>query len=223
LPPLITASTAAFGTDTTEVWRERLEGSWFDRVDRLLLVLDRGSEIIGWTSYRRLELVGARILYMDTTGVVPGHQRHGLIPVIQSRAVLRTLLAGPLSPLHVVYRTRNPVVWRGLRRRLGEDRVAPRLRGDLQVWATQLSVALQGELAEAGEVDPRTLVVRGAYAARGGAVYGEAETPRSGDPESDAYFEKRLDPDDALLIIARATLIAMLRPRRRHSPPRLRT
>jgi hypothetical protein len=45
LPPLITASTAAFGTDTTEVWRERLAGSWFDRVDRLLLVLDRGSEI----------------------------------------------------------------------------------------------------------------------------------------------------------------------------------
>jgi hypothetical protein len=223
LPPLITASSAAFGTDTTEVWRERLAGSWFDRVERLLLVLDRGGALIGWTSYRRLELVGARTLYMDTTGVVPAHQRHGLIPVIQSRVVLRTLLTRPLSPLHVVYRTRNPVVWRGLRRRLGEDRVAPLLRGDLQVWAPRLAVALQAELGEAGEVDPRALVVRGAYAGRGGAVYGEAETPRSGDPESDAYFEERLGPDDALLIVARATLIAMLRPRRRHSAPKLRT
>jgi hypothetical protein len=218
LPPLITASTSAFGTDTTEVWRERLAGSWFDRVERLLLVLDRGGEVIGWTSYRRLELVGARILYMDTTGIVPAHQRHGLIPMIQSRVVLLALLARPLSPLHVVYRTRNPVVWRGLRRRLGEDRVAPRLRGDVQVWAPQLAIALQGELGETGEVDPRTLVVHGAYAGRGGAVYGEAETPSSGNPEADAYFEERLDSDDALLIIARATLIPMLRPRRRNPP-----
>ncbi len=215
LPPLIRASTAAFGANTAAVWHERLADSWFDRVDRLLLVLDRDEEVVGWTSYRKLRLAGARALYMDTTGIVPEHQRHGLIPAIQSRVVLRALLARPLRPLHVVYRTRNPVVWRGLRRRLGEENVAPPLRGEVQSWAPGLAAALRGLLAEPGELELETLVVRGAYADRGGAVYGEAEAPRSGDSETDAYFEERLGPDDALLVIARTTLMGMLRPRRR--------
>jgi hypothetical protein len=191
LPPLITASTAAFGTDTADVWRERPAVSWFDRVDRLLLVLDRDGQVVGWTSYRRLHVTDARGLYMDTTGMVPEHQRHGLVPTIQSRVVLRTLLAQPLRPLHVVYRTRNPVVWRGLRRRLGKENVAPPLRGEIQDWAPELAAALHGYLAEPGDLDPQTLVLRGAYAERGGAVYGEAETPSSGDAETDAYFEER--------------------------------
>jgi hypothetical protein len=213
LPPLVAASTAAFGADTGKVWEERLEGSWFERVDRLLLVLDRAGELIGWTSYRRLRLASAHVLYMDTTGVVPEHQRHGLIPAVQSRLVLRTLLARPLRPLHVVYRTRNPVVWRGLRRRLGEASVAPPTSGELQGWAQALAVAVPGDVVEPGHLEQETLVVRGAYAERGRAVYGEAETPLSGDPETDAYFEERLGPDDALLVIARATLLAMVRRR----------
>jgi hypothetical protein len=215
LTPLITASTAAFGADTAEVWQERIGDSWFDRVDRLLLVLDRDGEVVGWTSYRRLCLAGTRALYMDTTGIVPEHQRHGLIPTIQSRVVLRTLLARPLRPLYVVYRTRNPVVWRGLRGRLGDESVAPPLSSEVQGWASSLAIALQNYLAEPGDLDLQTLVVRGAYAERGRALYGEAETPHSGDLEADAYFEERLEPDDALLIIARASLTGMVRPRRR--------
>jgi hypothetical protein len=215
LTPLITASTAAFGTDTAEVWRERIGDSWFDRVDRLLLVLDRDGEVVGWTSYRRLRLAGTRALYMDTTGIVPEHQRHGLIPTIQSRVVLRTLLARPLRPLYVVYRTRNPVVWRGLRGHLGDESVAPPFSGEVQGWASNLAIALQGYLAEPGDLDPQTLVVRGAYAGRGGALYGESEAPHSGDPDADAFFEERLEPDDALLIIARTTLMGMVRPRGR--------
>jgi hypothetical protein len=211
VPALISASTAAFGVDTAAVWRERIRGSWFDRVDRLLLILDRGGEVVGWTSYRYLRLTAMRVLYMDTTGVVPEHQRHGLIPAIQSRVVLRALLVRPLRPLHVVYRTRNALVWRGLRRRLGDANVAPPLRGEPQGWAPRVAAALHDRLAEPGELDLDTLVVRGAYAERGGAVYGEAATPRSGDPEPDAYFESRLGPDDAFLVIARTTLIGMLR------------
>jgi hypothetical protein len=214
LPFLIVASSAAFGVDTHAVWHERLEESWFDRVDRLLLVLDGREEVVGWTSYRSAELAGERVLYMDTTGMTPEHQRHGLIPRIQSRIVLRQLAARPLRPLHVVYRTRNPIVWRGLRRRVGPESVAPLLDGRAPAWARRLAMAVDGFLSEPGRLDPQTLVVHGAYAARGGAIYGEAEVPQSGDAEADRYFAQRLDPGDAMLVIARTTLVGMIRNRR---------
>lgn len=214
LPFLIAVSTQAFGVDTHAVWRQRLEESWFDRVDRLLLVLAGRDRVVGWTSYRSAEVAGERVLYMDTTGITPEHQRHGLIPRIQSRVVLRRLAARPLRPLHVVYRTRNPIVWRGLRRRVGAESVAPPSDGRAPAWARELAVAVDESLAEPGRLDPQTMVVRGAYAARGGAIYGEAEVPQSGDPEADRYFAQSLNRDDALLVIARTTLVGMLRSRR---------
>lgn len=100
--------------------------------------------------------------------------------------------------------------------------MAPPFSDEVQGWAPELGAALQAELGETGEFDPHSLVVRGAYAERGGAVYGEAEMPRSGDLETDAYFDERLGPDDAVLIIARGTVPGMLRARRRSSPPHRR-
>jgi hypothetical protein len=75
-------------------------------------------------------------------------------------------------------------------------------------------MAVDEFLSEPGRLDPETLVVKGAYAARGGAIYGEAEVPQSGDPETDRYFDQRLDRDDGMLVIARTTLVGMLRKRR---------
>jgi hypothetical protein len=213
LPPLIVASTAAFGADTADVWRQRLEQSWFERVDRLFLILEPGGKVVGWTSYRAASLLGLRVLYMDTTGVVPAHQRHGLIPAVQSRIVLWLLAGRPWRPLYLVYRTRNPVVWRGLRRRLGAQHVAPPLHAEAPAPIQTLAVAVHEHLSEPGRLDARTLVVHDAYAERGGAVYGELETPRSGDPETDRFFEQRLGPSDAFLIIARTTLLGTLRSR----------
>jgi hypothetical protein len=69
-------------------------------------------------------------------------------------------------------------------------------------------------LSEPGQLDARRLVVRDAYAERGSTVYGEQEAPRSGHPETDLFFDQRLGPNDALLIIARARFLSMLR-----SPP----
>lgn len=180
----------------------------------MLLVLHGRDEVAGWTSYRSGELAAERILYMDTTGIAPKHQRHGLIPRIQSRVLLRRLAARPLRPLHVIYRTRNPIVWRGLRRRVGPENVAPPLDGRAPAWARRLTMAVDEFLSEPGRLDPETLVVKEAYAARGGAIYGEAEVPQSGDPETDRYFDQRLDRDDAMLVIARTTLVGMLRKRR---------
>jgi len=211
LPPLIAASTAAFGVDTTDVWWQRLEHSWFEHVDRLSLILEPDGKVVGWTSYRAASLLGLRVLYMDTTGVVPAHQRHGLIPALQSRIALRALAARPWRPLHLVYRTRNPVVWRGLRRRLGAQDVAPPLNAEAPVWAQELAVAVHEYLSEPGQLDAPKLVVRDAYAERGSTVYGEQEAPRSGDAETDLFFDKRLGQNDALLIIARATFLSMLR------------
>ncbi len=206
LRPLIAASSAAFGVDTSAAWQDRLEAGWFDRITRLVLITDRRGDVVGWTSYRRVDLAGRRVLYMDTTGIVPEHQRHRLIPRIQSRLVLRTLAARPWHSLYVVYRTRNPVVWRGLRRTIGRSAVAPPLHGDPPAWARAVATAVHSHLAEPGELDARTLAVRGAYARRGAALYGESETPRSGDPDTDRYFDERLGPSDAFFIVVRATL-----------------
>lgn len=211
LPPLIAASTAAFGLDTAEVWQGRLEAGWFDRTDRLLLILAADREVVGWTSYRFARLAGERVLYMDMTGVMPEHQRHGLVPAAQTRVMLRFLAARPWRPVHVVYRTRNPVVMRGLRQRFGGESVAPSLHGETPAWGRTLASAVHEWLAELGELDDRTLAVRGAYAGRGGAIYGEAENPRSGDAEVDRHFDERLGLDDALLVIVRVTLRGVLR------------
>lgn len=212
LPALIAVSSAAFGVDTEAVWRQRIEESWFERVERLFLVHDPAGQVVGWTSYRRAALDGERILYMDSTGVAPAHQRRGLIPRIQSRTILSQLAARPLRPLHVVYRTRNPVVWRGLRRRLGDDKVAPPISGGVQMWARRLAPLVDRYLAEPGELDPELLVIRGAYSERPAAVYGEEATPRTGDPGIDQFFDRALGPEDALLVIARATLLRLARP-----------
>jgi hypothetical protein len=144
LRPLIAASSAAFGVDTSAAWQDRLEAGWFDRITRLVLITNQRGDVVGWTSYRRVDLAGRRVLYMDTTGIVPEHQRHQLTPRIQSRLVLRTLAARPWHSLYVVYRTRNPVVWRGLRRTIGRSAVAPPLHGDPPAWARAVATAERG-------------------------------------------------------------------------------
>lgn len=214
LPSLVAVSTAAFGVDTAGVWQERLEGGWFDRVDRLLLILDAGGEMVGWTSYRTARIAGARAVYMDSTGLVPRHQRHGLVPTTQSRVVRRLLARRPWRPLYVVYRTRSPVTLRGLLRTFGTRNVAPRPGGEAPTWARNLAIAMHRNLAEPGELDAHTLTVRRAYAERGVAIYGDAQTPQSGEPEIDRHFDQHLGPEDAFLIIVRVTLRGILAARR---------
>jgi hypothetical protein len=119
-------------------------------------------------------------------------------------------LARRCSRSRLQYRTRDPVVYRGLRRRLGAENLAPPLDGETPAWAQQLAGAVNDWLQEPGELDARSLVVRGAYAQLGRALYGEDQTPNSGDPSVDAYFAERLDQTDAFLLIGRIGLLGLL-------------
>ncbi len=202
---LVRASALAFGSETAPIWHERLAHGWFEGLSRLYLILGPDDRLIGWTAYRAALLRRRRCLYMDSTGVVPEFQRHGLIPAVQMGAARRELIRSPLRPLFLFYRTRNPVVYRGLTRTLGSGNVSPPLEGLPQVDMQRLGEAAHTWIDDQFDFDPEQLVVRGVYA-RGAPLYGEDQEPRSGDAAVDRLFERSLGEEDAFLIIARVSM-----------------
>jgi putative intracellular protease/amidase len=179
---------------------------------RTTVAVLRGADgdVGGMVSHVAGEWGGERCFYAASAFVRPAERGTGVVASGYGMLMRAELMRSPMRPMYAVVRTPNPVVyaaWRHGGRKMGGV-VEPSV--DLQVSETTRRVALAAADANGflDRVDPRTLVVRGAY--EGGVVPGGegpyGVRPRSGDPKLDALFAQLLGPEDALLAVARISL-----------------
>lgn len=172
-------SAQAFGVDMAPYWQART-GNFFEQVSYLAIMVDPDGRPVGWTCCRSARLRGSKVLYWDATGVLPGHQRHGLIPQVQGRMYRRVFLTKGRAPLWTVYRTRSPVVLRSLRQTLGPDNVYPSLTEPVPGDVRSIAEDVASWLGDMPAVDTSSLVVRGAYDETGPALLSRPGTAQQG-------------------------------------------
>lgn len=205
---LVTISSQAFGADMGPYWRDRRAGGFFGRVTRFCLLVDRGGEVVGWTGYHRLGLAGARCLYLDSSGVLPSVQGGGLIGRLQATMILRECLRCFPAPVHLLARTESPVVYRLLRNGCGPRNIWPSPYRPPSERISAIGSAAARWLDQADRFDPATLRVQGAYDNLE-ALYGDR--PSCGEADLDAFFHRTLRPEDAFIVVARASVPSMSR------------
>ncbi len=202
-------SAQAFGVDMRTYWEARAP-AFFEQISYLAIMHAPDGEPVGWTSCRAAKLASGCFLYWDATGIIPQHQRHGLIPQVQGRVYRRAVLTKGRAPLWVVYRTRSPVVLRSLRNALGPSNVHPSLDAPVPQLVRAVAAEVAGWLGDMPAVDISTLVVRGAYAGLE-RLYSPEQEPRSKEPAVDDFMASRLGEHDGLLVLARVRPSALLR------------
>lgn len=65
----------AFGTDMTLYWRTRKEEQYMEQTEELVLVADKNNDLVGWTSYSLVKADKSTIVYNDSSGITPPHQK----------------------------------------------------------------------------------------------------------------------------------------------------
>lgn len=199
---ILAVSNEAFGTDTEPAWTQKFTERFLGEPTRFYLLEDAAGELVGWSGYRARTIVGERVVYFASTGLLPRCQGHHLIPTVQLLAARDEARRHPTRPVTLAVRTRSPHAYRLALRTFGDNGVAPTLDGSVpherRAFAQAMAVWLGPEL-----YDPATSVVTGAYRSYG-ALYGE--DPRSGDPAVDELFA-RLGSDDALLVFGNGAVV----------------
>jgi hypothetical protein len=195
-----------FDAITDLIWRkpsdifQRLE-SWVCGPDTgILLARSHQTEIVGFSVYRRLALGAALVIHRETTNIVPGVQGRGVWTAF-TRRLLNDL--GPTAsgrPLHLAFRTRNPVIYMANYRYC--ESVAPDLIGGSTDRALiDLAVCAAERLYPQLRLDRTSMVMSHAY---GGFAY--REPPCHHDPRVTARFfavPGLAPPDSALFALGR--------------------
>jgi GNAT superfamily N-acetyltransferase len=197
---LISVSDQAFGTDTARTWHRRFEGDFFRRLDCFYLILDPHDALIGWSGYRAHTICGERVVYFDSTGLLPDHQGQGLIPRIQRAALELERSPDAARPINLVVRTRNQAAYRLAINTPRTEPVIPACDGIVPEPRRTLVAATASWLGQS-PFDPTTGRVTGAYSDRP-ALYGPGCHTDVGDPQISRLFAS-LGPVDALLLFAR--------------------
>ncbi|QRN79760.1 MAG: GNAT family N-acetyltransferase, partial [Nocardiopsis sp. BM-2018] len=180
-----------------------------DQISSLALILGPDGVPVGWGGYHRRSFASRRALYLDAAGVVPAHRRSGLSAALMTHFLNREVLAHPLTNTYVVLRTRHPAVYAGWRKGLGQARVFPRQDRPVPGLVRRIATDAADWLGDGPRLDPDTLTVRDAYRMFDGEIYGV--TPRSGDPALDTRFAREVGPKDAVLVVARMSVLPLAR------------
>ncbi|MBO9533759.1 MAG: hypothetical protein J7513_12385 [Solirubrobacteraceae bacterium] len=164
----------------------------------------------GMVSYRSGDWGGERCFYAASAFIRPSEQGTGLVAAGYGLLMRAELVRAPLRPMYAVVRTPNPVAyaaWRHGGRKMGHE-VEPRLNGEIGETVRRVAMGTAVANGFGDRLDPRTLIVRGAY--EGGILPGGegpfGARPRSGDAELDALFDRVLGPEDALMVVGKMSL-----------------
>jgi hypothetical protein len=157
---------------------------------------------VGWVSGRRADWGCRRVFYAASAGVAPDIQGGGVSAALWRRLVERELQQAPLRPLFVVLRTGNPLVYDAWVAAAGGPR-AVHPRPDTAVPARVQAIAHDAAayLGQAGELDPRRLLIADAYRNTPGGLW--RHRPRSRDESTNTWFDTTLRPTDAFVVVAR--------------------
>lgn len=162
----------------------------------------------GLLTFHTGEWGGERGFYAASAVVLPAEQQAGTTSQGYTILVRNEMLKAPRRPLYGLVRTPNPLVYESWRRggvRFGTA-VYPLPDAGIPGPVQRVCMGLAESLNFADQLDPQTMVVRGAYA--GGIVPGGdgpyAERPQCGDSAINAMFNA-LGPEDAILVAGRVS------------------
>jgi hypothetical protein len=197
---LVEVCNEAFGSETAETWQQRFAGDFLARLRRFYLLFDTSEALIGWSGYRAHTIRGERIVYFDSTGLLPAHQGHGLIPLIQRAAIAEEKRRHSGLAVSLVIRTRSPHGYRVAMRAFSPAAVVPTLEGTVPE-ARRALVADTATWLGQHPFDPVTARITDAYGDRR-PLYGNHRAPLADDAHVNRLFAA-LGPADALLVFAR--------------------
>lgn len=205
---LVDMSTSAFGADMTTYWADRSRNGYFEQIAKFCLLVNPDGAVAGWTGYHKKTFAEARCLYLDSSGVVPALQGGGLLSRLQARLIVQEFARSFPRRLHLLARTESPVVYRLLRDGCGADNIWPAPGSVVPPQVARIAAGSAEWLGQQDRFDAMTLAVRGAYDNLE-ALYGSL--PTCGESSIDAFFQETLEPDDAYVVVARASLRNVLR------------
>jgi hypothetical protein len=189
---------ARFDAITNLIWRkpadifQRLE-AWVCTPDTGLLLASDATEIVGFSVYRRLRLGPDLVIYRETTNVAPRAQGRGVWTAFTRRLLSEAAPTAPGHPVHLAFRTRNPIVYMA-NYRWCEAIVPDLFRPAPDPVLMDLAVRAAQRLYPHLPLERPAMVISGAYA---GLAYREG--PRHRDARVTALFSAipGLAPSDA--------------------------
>ena len=199
---IIPVATAAFDGTTADYWAQHWSDEQLDRLDVLHVAVDETGAPVGWVSGRRADWGGRRVFYAASAGVAPDIQGGGVSAALWRRVVEGELRRALLRPLFVVLRTGNPLVYDAWVAAAGDPRaVHPRPDTTVPAHVQAIAHDAAAYLGQAGELEPRRLLITAAYRSTPGALW--RHRPRSRDERTNTWFDTTLRPTDAFLVVAR--------------------
>lgn len=188
------------GTDAA-FWEQWLSDASLDRLHAFLLVLDADDRPAAWVASERARYGGRPGFYASSAGAAPAHQGAGLTSFAWRVLIEHELRRAFPRRLQVAMRTGNPLVWCAWALAAGGDGfVEPRPAAAPSRRAQAVARDVAGALGQGERLDPRTLVIRDAYAATTGGLW--RQRPTSSRPEIDDWLGGLLGRRDAIVLVA---------------------
>jgi hypothetical protein len=193
---IVEVSSAAFGTDMSEVWHRRYSGDLLQKLSRWVMVFDSDDAFVGSTGYRAETISEERFIWFDTSSVHPAHRGHGIIVQVERAAIAwESKLSG--LPVWYISRTRSPVVLRAHLKAYGAA-MYPNAREDVPDELRRVFTTAAEWLSFDG-LDPTTGTIPNTYAGRP-PLYAAGEEPVSADADVNAFMAT-LGPSDGVMMV----------------------
>ncbi len=188
----------AFGADMTLYWRTRKEEQYMERTEELVLVADKNNDLVGWTSYSLVKADKSTIIYNDSSGITPPHQKNKLMSRLFQKRVSDCIAeyADENIPLLFATRTETPVMY-AMQKKL-TDMLYPSPDYPTPDFIGDQALIMADWLGQKDKLDKKSLIIRNAYAMLD-ELYGEL--PSSGDEVLDQWIRHQVGPLDAFLLI----------------------
>jgi len=195
---LVPVTSYAFGADMTGYWQARASGDYLGRLAELVFITDAAGRVVGWSGFSVIPHADCTIVYNDSSGVIPPHQRRNLMGTVFARRIAdcQRIYARPGTPLYFATRTESPIIYK-MRARL-MTRLYPNPSHPTPARVVAHAKTLAAWLGQADKFDADMLIVRNAYDMVDD-LYGEL--PASGDAALDAWMRRQLGPADAFLLM----------------------
>jgi hypothetical protein len=185
----------------TPYWQQRQKQDYFARLAEFVFIINTADHIVGWTGYSTLRFPAYTNIYIDSSGMVPAHQSHGIMGIVWRSMLVDGAFvreSKQTDQLYVSARSENPIIYKMMRKLVRHDRLHPNTSVAVPDDVVDCGRDLAEWLGQTTLFEPSALVLRGAYASLD-ALYGEL--PSTGDDALDNLFRKQLGSLDAYLLI----------------------
>ena len=196
-------------SDLEKYWNRRRRDGYFARLAELFLIADGNNQVVGFSGYSVLTGPGYINFYVDTGGIIPGHDRKQLTEKLIDTALVNGIFGRnsfSKRKLFASTSTQTPIVYKFARKLV--DPLYPTLDGMKKIGSIEWRCARDLVRWYGGVVtrhspgskkwfDMNTLIEFGGYDI---PFFRRGRRPASKDPAIDALFDRLGDRDGYVLI-----------------------